>query len=362
MPIWRSIRLGILIGAATTALMACERKSETVAGAFPVHVITAQPGAESAGLVFSGTLAPRVESQLAFRVPGRVVERVVDAGAAVAKGDVLARLDDTPFRLAEQEASADLAEAQATLARVRRDVERNRGLAQSGAIAGADFDALETQHTQAQARMRAAQSRLARARNDRAYATLTAPVAGTIADVQAEAGQVVAAGTPVLRLARDGGQEVQVDVPESRIGQIARTQPVTVRLLSLPDVELTGTVREVGSVADPATRTYRVRVALPSLPVAARLGMTASVRFDGRADTYLQLPISSLFQRGEQPAVWVLPEGADRLVLRPVVLAAMGTDSITLASGVAPGERVVVAGVHRVDADMTVKPWDGRLP
>lgn len=358
----RTIRFGVAMGVVFAVMTGCRHQAETVQPPVPVRLVTAQSSAASTVVSFSGTLVPRVESQLAFRVPGRIIERLVDVGTTVAGGDVLARVDGTPFRLAVQEAEAGLAQARTTLARIRRDVDRNRGLARSGAIAGADFDALKTEYANARAQVRAAQSRLERARNDLAYTTLTAPVAGTITDVQAEAGQVVVAGTPVLRLARGGEQEVQVDVPESRIGGVSRAQAARIRLLSLPDADLVGHVREVASVADTATRTYRVRVALPDLPEAARLGMTASVRFEVPADAQLQLPITALHHEGEQPAVWVLPEGARRLVLRPVRLSAMSTDRITIASGVAPGERVVAAGVHRLDAGMDVQAWDGRLP
>lgn len=359
----RSARLGMFIAAVCVALAGCGGQPNSAARAIPVHVIAVQSNAGSAGTSLSGTVVPRVESQLAFRVPGRIVERVADMGASVARGDVLAQLDETPFRLAVEETSAELAQAQATLARVRRDVERNRSLARTGAIAGADFDALETLHTSAQAQVRAAQSRLDRARNDLTYATLKAPANGSIADVQAEAGQVVAAGTPVLRLAVSGRNEIQVDVPESQIGRIAKGAPVKAHLISLPGTELAGTVREVATVADPATRTYRVRVALPELPAAARLGMTATVRFDtAQQDRRVQLPITALYQQGKQPAVWVLPDGEQKLVLRPISVTAMGTDTITVADGLASGERVVVAGVHRLDAGMTVQAWDGRLP
>lgn len=314
-------------------------------------------------MALSGTVVPRIESQLAFRVSGRIVERHVDTGDTLTKGEVLARLDDTPYRLAEQEAAAHLAQAQATLSRVRRDVERNRNLAQSGAIAGADFDALQTEYTHAQSQVRAAQSRLDRAHNDLGYTTLTAKADGTVALIQAEAGQVVDAGTPILRVALHGENEIQVDVPESQIGRVAKGDAVKAHLTSLPDTTLTGTVREVATVADPATRTYRVRVALAALPASARLGMTATVRFDTtHEDRQVQLPITALYQQGEQPAVWVLPDGKQQLVLRPIALAAMASDTITVADGLAPGERVVVAGVHRLDANMAVQAWDGRLP
>lgn len=356
-------RLGILLSIAFIGLVGCNGKSETAVRPVRVHVTTIRPDTERAKLSLSGTVVPRVESQLAFRVPGRIVKRDADTGASVSRGEVLARLDETPFRLAVDEAAADLAQSLATLARVRRDVERNRGLARTGAIAGADFDALETLYASAQAKARAVQSRLDRARNDLSYATLKAPAAGTVAEVQAEAGQVVAAATPVLRLAVSDQNEIQVDVPEGQIGRIAKDAPVKAHLISLPGSELTGTVREVATVADPATRTYRVRVALPQLPATARLGMTATVRFDAaQDDRHVRLPITALVQQGERPAVWVLPNGAQQLLLRPISLAAMGTDTITVVGGISPGERIVVAGVHRLDAGMIVQAWDERLP
>lgn len=355
-------RLGLFIVIMCVVLTGCDEQQKSTGRAVPVHVIEAQPGLDNETLTLSGIVVPRVDSQLAFRISGPIVERAVDAGTAVAKGDVLARLDDTPYKLAAQEATADLAQAQATLARLRRDVERYRSLAKSGAIAAADFDALETQYANAQANVRAARSRLDRANNDIEYTRLTAPAAGTVAFVQAEAGQVVAAGTPVLRLALSSENEVQVDVQESLIGQFAQTQPAKVRLFSLPDIEFAGTVREIASVADHETRTYRVRITLPELPTAARLGMTASVRFESAQNQQLRLPITALLRQGDQLAVWVLPEDAQKLVLRPVSLTMMGTDTITVTDGIAPGERVVVAGVHRLDANMLVQAWDGRLP
>ncbi len=358
-----AVRLGALIAATCLSLAGCGNQNDTAAQVTQVQVAIAQPAAAQAAAPFSGTVVPRVESQLAFRVPGRIVERQADVGSRVAKGDVLARLDDTPFKLAVEEAEARLAEAKATSARVRRDVERNRRLAETGAIAGADFDALQTQHANAQSQVRAAQSLLDRARNDLSYTRLTAAADGSVALVQAEPGQVVDAGTPVLRLARAGENEVQVDIPENQISHIALKQSAKVRLLSLPQAQLTGTVREVSSVADPQTRTYRVRVALSELPVEARLGMTASISFNrSPGAAHVRLPLTALFQQGEQTAVWVLPDEAKQLVLRPVSLANMGTDTITVAEGIAPGERVVVAGVHRLDASMAVQAWDTRLP
>ena len=151
----RAARLGLCF-IASTVLAGCGSSSDAPPRGTPVQVVTVQSGVNPSAGTLSGTVVPRIESPLAFRVPGRIVNRFADTGASVSKGDVLAQLDETPFQLAVEEASADLAQAQATLARVRRDVERNRGLARTGAIAGADFDALETLHANAQAQVRAA--------------------------------------------------------------------------------------------------------------------------------------------------------------------------------------------------------------
>ncbi|MDO4232158.1 MAG: efflux RND transporter periplasmic adaptor subunit [Lautropia sp.] len=357
--------LCLCVLALCTVSIACteqKQSAESASQVVPVQVVTARMEAESVGGAFSGILIPRIDTPLSFRVPGRIVERRVNAGDTVNKGDVLARLDSTPFILAVKEAQADLAQARATRARAARDVRRNRQLVQAGAITGSSLDALETQYANVDAQVRAASSRLQRARNALTYTTLTATADGTVARVEAEEGQVVDQGAPILRLAHGGEYEIQVDVPENRIAAVVPAQRASVRLLSLPAVNLTGKVREVGSVADPVTRTYRIRVSLSDIPEAARLGMTASVQLHGSSGQQLRLPVSALFQAGDRPAVWILPEGAQQLVLRPVSLAAMGSEMMTISGGVSPGERVVTAGVHRLDAGMMVKVWDGQLP
>jgi len=362
--IFGSIRRHLLAALVVGGMLSgCGEKAEPVVVTVPVKLTMAQVNASATTATFSGAVVPRVESQLAFRVPGRLVSRPIDMGMTVKQGDVLARLDEEPFRLAVEEADASLAQMQVNMARLRRDVERNRELARTGAIAGADFDAMESAYAHAQAAARAAQSRASLARTNLSYARLTAPAKGTVAMVQAEVGQVVAAGTPVIKLAYAGENEIQVDVPERYVSQLSPGRKASVTLLSLPDVNLSGSVREVASVADSITRTYRVRVSLPQLPAEARLGMTASVAFQaGDAPGLIRLPIGALFQQGEKRAVWVLPEGRKHLVLTPISVAAMGTDSFTVADGVKPGDRVVTAGVHRLDAGLSVRPWDGRLP
>lgn len=349
-----------------------------------VKTVVVEPEALAHGAqTLPGVVVARVESTLSFRVGGRILARPADVGSMLEKDGLLAQLDPEPFRLAMDEATAQVAQARVVMERNRRDVARYQNLIERGAVARADFDALQTSLGNAKAQYDAAQSRLEQAKNNLAYANLTMPETGVVTQVQAQVGQVVAAGTPVATVAYEGQRELLVDVPENRIANILAGAAVQASLLSNPDTLLQGKVREVSPVADPATRTYRVRITLDDMPNSARLGMTASVRFGtlntaetstDTADTsapapapthdaqVFRLPLSALTQQGDQPAVWVLPEGAHTLSLRPVKLGAMGSDHILVIDGLKAGERVVTAGVHRLDANMDVQVWDGRLP
>lgn len=342
---------------------ACDKSPSGLDEVLAVRVTTVQATSDSLGTVLSGVIVPRLESELAFRVSGKVIERPVDAGAQVKARQGLMRLDPTPFQLALAEAQAQLTQAQHFAALLERDVKRNRSLAKSGAISSADFDVMVTDQAQAQARVQAARSRLEQARNHLAYSSLSAPAEAVVVAVRAEIGQVIESGRPVLAVAYAGQREVEINVPEAQVSSITVGMPVSVTLLVSPANVLQGTVREVSPMADPATRTFRVRVDLAEFPSEARLGMTAQVRIQpAMTQPVYELPITALFQQGAQPAVWVLPQQAGQLQLRPVQLASLDTVSIRVSAGLSPGERVVVAGVHRLDEKQKVKVWDERLP
>ena len=361
------IRIHMVLKAVLTIsilfLVGCNNKTKEPENIIAVQLTTVQPATELSNLSFSGNLVPRIESQLSFRVAGRIIKRLVDTGATITKNQALAQLDDTSFKLSIQEASAELHQAQSTLARLQRDLQRNRSLVNMGAISRSELDTLENLYQNTQAQVNAAQSRLDRAKNDLSYTTLRSPAVGTIAEVQAESGQVISAGTPIFKLAQNGESEAQIDVPESQINQIKIAQQVNIKLLSLSDHSFIGHVREIATVADPNSRTYRVRISISNLPASAKLGMTATVYFlNKNIDQDIILPIGALFQKGQQTAVWVLPQGAKKLQLRPVILSKINNETITVTSGIQDGEQVVTAGVHRLDNKMLVKAWDGRLP
>lgn len=287
--------------------------------------------------IYSGEVHARFETTLGFRIPGKIVTRLVDSGAVVKAGQALARIDSSDAAL-----QADQARAQAALAEA--EVKRYRDLRAKNFVSQAALDARETTFKSA-----VAQAGLAR--NQSAYTTLTAERTGVVTAVLAEPGQVVAAGQPVLQLAPDGGREVLIALPETEVAQLAVGMPAEASLWSQGEGApvLRGKIREISPAADPMTRTYAARISLPTAPDRLPLGLSASVRFPRQIDgAAIQIPMSAIIQQGKQPAVWVV--GADHTVtLKPVTLGSYGSnDWATVTAGLVPGERIVTAGANKI--------------
>jgi len=340
----------VLIPVAMAGLLLAAACSKPAPPAEPPRpVLSMQVGAtdsDAAANTYSGELRSRYETQLAFRVAGKIIERRVDAGATVKAGEVLARLDP-----ADTASSATAAAAQLALAEA--DARRYRELRAQNFVSQAALDAKETA-------LKAAQAQAELARNQNAYTTLVADSAGVVAAVAAEVGQVVAAGQTVFRVSRPGSMEVAIAVPESRVASLRIGQPAEVSLWADASARYRGVLRELASVADPVTRTFAARVAIADTELAQSggvrplLGMTASVRFAAAAQAPLHVPLTAIFQQDGKPAVWVL--AADSTVaLRPVEVAAWGEKDATLAAGLVAGERIVVAGVHKLAAGEKVR-------
>lgn len=311
-------------------------------------VVIGATGAAKSHL-YSGEVRARYETVLAFRLGGKLTARNAEVGDRVGRGDVLARLDAADSRLQENATGAQYRQA-------RDELQRYRDLYDKGFVSRSALDARETAFEAA-----AAQAGLAG--NQLAYTTLTADHAGVITATLAEAGQVVAAGQPVFRLAREGAREVVIAVPESRLASVKPGMPAVIETGTGDGSVHTvaGRVREVAPLADAASRTYTVRVAFDSAAAAPALGMTARVRIGngrqgtaGRAATY-RVPLTAIFQQGEQSAVWVV--GADnRVSLRPVEVAAYRDDGAWVAGGLAKGERIISAGVHMLASGEQIEP------
>ncbi|GLT23759.1 RND transporter MFP subunit [Zoogloea oryzae] len=351
----------ILIGALTVALLsACSKPQPVAEGPRPVMVQKLALSSVQAGALYSGEVRARYESDLAFRITGKIIERKVDVGAVVKPGQLLARLDPSDAGLNAEAARAQLAAAQNELAYAKAEVERYRDLVAKNFVSRSVLDAKETTFKSALARVEQARAQATVAGNQAGYTSLVADQAGVITAITAEVGQVVKDSAPVMKLARDGEREVLIAVPESRIAALRKAGSIEVRLLAAPDAVFAGRVREVAPAADAATRTYAVRVTIVNATPEVQLGMTANVILPDAAAAGggLLVPATALFEHDGGSAVWVLqPEGElVKAVLRKVQVRQFREDGVLLAGGVQPGETIAAAGVHKIVAGQLMQP------
>ena len=328
----------------------------------PVLAEAVGTGSAEVALSYPGTVAARHESELAFRVDGRVTARKVDAGATVKAGQTLATLDAGDYALAETAAASQLAAAQSELGLAQLNLKRQTELRYRNFISQVELDRTRTQLETTEARVRQFEAEARRQGNQRDYTRLDAPHAGVVTMIEAEPGQVVASGRTVARVARTDAFEVDFSVPEADLAAVRAAKSFDVHLWALPRAKMNGTLRELAPAADPATRTYRARVAITKPDPAMRLGMTATVALDGAASAHPTLPQSALFRVSGAPQVWVLDRKAGRVAARGVSLGALVGERVEIVAGLAPGEWVVTAGVHALTPDQTVRLGESVKP
>ncbi|WP_051378459.1 efflux RND transporter periplasmic adaptor subunit [Derxia gummosa] len=323
-----------------------------------VRTVVVQAGVFGAQLEFPGEVKARAESRLGFRVGGKIVERLVDFGASVRPGQVIARLDPRDLADAEAAGKSALAAAAADYKLAEADYRRSVDLQKQNFVSQAEVDRRRSTLDAARAQQERAQAQLRSLGSQTSYAVLTADAAGVVTAIEAEAGQVVAAGQTVVRVARADDKEVWIAVPEDRLDAIRALGKAEVRLWSQQGEALTGRVRDIAAAADPATRTYTVRMKLDNPPADVRLGMTATVRFDmQRPGQMVKLPLSALLDTNGQTSVWVFDEASSTVKPQPVQLGG-SEGGEALVGGLAPGQRVVTAGVHVLQAGQKVKLMD----
>jgi len=346
-----------LLAAALAAALAACGKQEAQAPA-PRPVIAQVVGSKPAGSanVYSGEVRARYENDLAFRVGGKVVARFVDVGATVQKGEQLARLDPQDAQLNVESARQSLAAAEADHALAKAELERYRELRAKNYVSQAVLDARVTTFNTTKARLEQARAQAQVARNQSSYTTLVAEADGVITAINVEAGQVVAAGQPVVRFARPEEKEVAINVPETRLGELRDAGEVTIAVWAAPDKPYRGRVREIAPNADPATRTFAAKVSFVQPDAAVKLGMTAHVAIgDPAASQVITLPLTALTEVGGKHAVWVVDPQTSTVNLRPVAIGAYREDGVTVRDGLRPGEVVVTAGVHKLLPGETVR-------
>jgi len=342
-------------------LSGCSSEAKPAEAARPVLVIRPGGGAEAALTAYPGEIRAREESPLAFRVGGKLVRRDVDVGAHVKQGDLLAVLDAGDLAAQARAAQAQLTAAEAELARARADQGRFAKLAGQQLVSRSTLDAQNAAATAAQGQANAARANLDVARNQAAYTQLRAPRDGVIASRAAEAGQVVGAGQPIFTLAVDGGREVAIALPESRIREFKVGQPVAIELWSAPGQRLLGAIREIAPAADPQARTYAARVSLAGDAVkAVDLGQSARVYVqDTGSRAALTVPLSAIQRDSNNgAALWVIDPATSKLHLTPVQLGPFGETAAPVLSGVKPDAWIVAAGGHLLREGQLIAPVD----
>jgi multidrug efflux system membrane fusion protein len=336
---------------AATLLAGCAKEPTKAEPVRPVRTAEVRAGGIQEWTL-SGEVRARHETRLAFRLPGQMLERRVEVGQRLAAGQVIAVLDSRDVRLAESSARAQLAQAESQAALAEADLKRFTDLRERNFISQAEFDRRAAQAKQAREQVLAARALAMQAANQVGYTLLTAPHAGVVTALEAEAGQVLAAGQTVARLARTEELEVAVSVPEHRLHEFSNGVRYEIRTWADPERRYGGRLRELSPVADPASRTYAARISVLEADPRLALGMTAELRIRGAVDTAPRLPVSALFHRDGRPAVWVVRE--ERVALVAVRTGELSGNLIEITEGLAPGQRVVVAGVNRLEPGQRV--------
>jgi RND family efflux transporter MFP subunit len=311
-------------------------------------------------LEYAAEVRARTEARLSFQIAGKLLSRTAEVGQRVKAGQVLAEIDARDYELGVRSAQAAVAAAQTQRDLAEADFKRFAALQAQNFISGAELERRDTALKAAEAQMAQARAQLAVQSNQSGYARLVASAGGVITAVEAEPGQVLSAGMPVLRIAYDGARDAVFAVPESRIASVRVGQPVQV---SLPgrDQPWRATVREVAASADPLTRTFAVRAALPA-SADAPLGATVTVRNEAASASKalahaLKLPTTALRQDGNATAVWIFDPATGTVRSQPVQVAGADGNDVVIAAGVQPGQQVVAAGVHVLQAGQKVTVW-----
>jgi len=309
-----------------------------------VRVATVQP-AGPAAQGFTGVVAAKVESNLGFRVPGKVVERLVDIGQTVHAGQTLMRIDPTDLAHAVTAQAGNVAAAKARALQTASDEARYRGLVATGAASKSVYDEAKAAADSARALLSAAQAQARVAEDEAVYAVLLADADGTVTATLAEPGQVVTAGQTVLRLAHDGAREAIVDLPETLRPAIGSTADA--RLYANDGAQGRAVLRQLSNAADARTRTYEARYVLDGDLASAPLGATVILHIATRPrDNEAEVPLSAVGDEGKGAGVWIIDSATSTVAFRPVQIRQVGDETAIVGGGVHPGDTIVALGGH----------------
>jgi RND family efflux transporter MFP subunit len=342
----RPLPLLAVVLSASVALAACHRAPASTDARTQtplVRVATVQASVE-AQRSFTGIVAARVQSDLGFRVPGKVLQRLVDTGQTVKRGQPLFRIDPADLTLASRAQDAAVAAATAQARQTAEDEVRYRDLVPTGAVSASAYDKVKAAAESARAQLNAARAQADVSRNETGYAVLLADASGVVVETLAEPGQVVGAGQVVVRVAHAGLREAVIELPETlrpAIGSIGRA--------NLYGSGLSGPakLRQLSDAANRVTRTFEARYVLEGRLADAPLGSTISIQLaNGRSDPALQVPLGALFDPGKGPGVWLVKGETPRVTWRAVRVAGLGDETASIVGDLQAGDRVVALGAH----------------
>jgi len=351
----RNVPFVALIGLLPFVLAACnDATSSTDPRMQPplVRIETVESSVQSERS-FTGIVAARVQSDLGFRVPGKILERLVDAGQTVKRGQALMRIDPTDLRLAMRAHDEAVAAAKARARQAAADEARHRGLVAANFISAAAYDKVKAAADAANAELNAAEAQAGVARNETGYAVLFADADGVVVETLTEPGQVIGAGQAVVRVAHAGQREAVIDLPETLRPAIGSTGRAT-----LYGSGLTGPakLRQLSDAANRLTRTFEARYVLEGSLADAPLGSTISIEIsDGRSAPALQVPIGAIFDPGKGPGVWLVEGETPRVTWRAVQIAGLSGEGASVVGDLKAGDRVVALGAHLLHEGQRVR-------
>ena len=346
---------GLTLALMAIALAGCnEVVADKVAPSRPVLVATVHYEPESPERSFVGTIKPRIETDMGFRVPGKVAKRLVEVGQIVDVGQPLATLDEVDLKLQAEQSEAEFSAATGVLAQAGAAEQRAKDLRAKGWTTDAQLDQSKAAADEARARLNRAERSVELTKNSLSYATLVADTRGVVTATLIDAGQVVASGQTAVRVARFAEKEAVVSIPETLVGR-AKDGVASVTLWSEPDKKYAAKLREVAPSADPATRTYLAKFSLPDAGETVSLGMTATLTLADPATTRVaRLPLSALFSQGGEPSLYLVDAKGD-VALKPVTVKSYETNSVVISGGVDEGAKVVALGVQKLDPAQKVR-------
>lgn len=312
----------------------------------PVRVVTVEKSTGSGAATLTGDIQAEDEAALAFRVSGRMIERLANVGDRVAAGQLVARLDPQNSLNALRSARAALTAAEGLLVQASNHYERQERLLGNGFTTRAIYDDARQGMLAAQAQVDSAEAQLKIAEDNVSYTELKADAPGVVTARGAEPGEVVQAGQMILQLARQGGRDAVFDVPAQLLRTVPADPLITVVLADSPTVTAIGRVREVAPQADPVTRTFRVRVGLDNPPAGMLLGSTVNGTVQIDDSPVIEIPASALTAFNSRPAVWIVDPATSTVSLRNVEVARFNPATVAISSGLAEGDVVVSAGVQ----------------